>query len=331
MSAIDRSERRTADAPAQIESHRFPAGPHRVALAAAVLTWPLLLVGGSVTVYRVGMAVPDWPTTFGMNMFLFRFWESSWGVFIEHGHRLYGSLVGLACIILAVWFLAAEPRRWLKVLGVGALVAVILQGILGGYRVRMNSTELAFIHGCTAQAFFALMVALCVFTGRQWSDPRTIGVGPDPSHLRRRAAVTAFLVYVQITLGAWLRHYGTPTALVVHAVIAAAVWGHVVALSWRIEGYRDRVPSLVPSARFMAVCAFVQVALGIVAWAWLRPFDGIARTVTTQQAFVRIAHQGVGALLLAASVVLTLRAFRELTADRDANASRLQVTREALA
>ena len=77
---------------------RPPRGPHAVAVVAAVFTWPLIFVGGLVTTYRVGMAVPDWPTTFGMNMFLFRFWEAAWGVFIEHGHRLYGAAVGLATI-----------------------------------------------------------------------------------------------------------------------------------------------------------------------------------------------------------------------------------------
>ena len=148
-----------------------PRGPHAVAVVAAVFTWPLIFVGGLVTTYRVGMAVPDWPTTFGMNMFLFRFWEAAWGVFIEHGHRLYGAAVGLATLILAVWFVAADRRASMKALGVLALLAVIGQGVLGGYRVRLNSTTLAAVHGATAQAFFALMVALCVLTGRGWSDP----------------------------------------------------------------------------------------------------------------------------------------------------------------
>ena len=70
-----------------------------------------------MTTYRVGMAVPDWPTTFGMNMFLYDFWNAAFGVFIEHAHRLYGAAVGLATIVLAVWFLAAERRRWMKVAG----------------------------------------------------------------------------------------------------------------------------------------------------------------------------------------------------------------------
>src|SRR3954453_7443410 len=157
-------------------------GPPRVAVFAALFTWPLIFVGGLVTTYRVGMAVPDWPTTFGMNMFLYRVWEAAWGVFIEHGHRLYGASVGVGTIVLMAWFLVADRRRSLKVLGVVALLAVIGQGVLGGYRVRLNSTTLAAVHGCTAQAFFALMVTLCVLTGRDWAaaaDP-----APDGQHLR---------------------------------------------------------------------------------------------------------------------------------------------------
>jgi cytochrome c oxidase assembly protein subunit 15 len=291
-------------------SPRVRLGPHRVALFAAVFTWPLLLVGGSVTVYRVGMAVPDWPTTFGINMFLYDFWNASWGVFIEHGHRLYGSAVGVACIVLAVWFALAERRIWMKGLGVFALAAVIGQGILGGYRVRHNSADLALIHGCTAQAFFALMVALVVLTGRDW-----LTAGPpqaDPAHLRRRSMVTLILIYVQIVVGALLRHRGENLIVSIHAVLAVAVWGHVAALAWRIRKHRLDVPALIPSALAMILAASAQVVLGVVAWLMLMPFDGVARTVTGLQALIRIGHQGVGALLLASAVVLTLRAYRYL-------------------
>jgi cytochrome c oxidase assembly protein subunit 15 len=286
----------------------YRPGPHRVALLGATLTWPLLLVGGSVSVYRVGMAVPDWPTTFGVNMFLYNFLESPWGVFIEHSHRLYGALVGLACIGLAVWFAVAERRGWMKALGAFALMAVIAQGILGGARVRLNSTNLAFLHGCTAQAFFALMVALCVLTGRD--SVASFAKLPDTAHLRRRALVTLGLVYVQIVLGAQLRHFGS--GLVLHAIIATAVWGHAVLLAWRVERQRSVLSELLPSAWLMALAASLQIVLGVVAWLMLSPFDGTARSVLPAQALVRIGHQGVGALLLASVVVLTLRAFYRL-------------------
>jgi cytochrome c oxidase assembly protein subunit 15 len=175
--------------------------------------------------------------------------------------------------------------------------------------VRWNSPNLAFIHGCSAQLFFALMVALCVLTGRG-AMTRTATVD-DPDHLRRRSLVTLVLVYAQIVFGAQLRHFGS--GLVLHAVMAAAVWGHALLLAWRVSRWRSQVPELIPSARAMALLVCGQVALGIAAWWMLRPFDGIAREVSTAQALVRIGHQGLGALLLASSVVLTLRAYLRLS------------------
>jgi cytochrome c oxidase assembly protein subunit 15 len=290
----------------------YRAGPHAVSVFAAVFTWPLIFVGGLVTTYRVGMAVPDWPTTFGMNMFLYRFWRGAWGVFIEHGHRLYGAAVGVAVIVLTAWFLAAERRRWLQALGVLALLGVIAQGILGGYRVRLNSTMLAAVHGCTAQAFFGLMVALCVLTGRAWSSP--VERRADPAHLRRRALVTLGLIYGQGVAGAWLRHYGAPAALVLHTLLASAVWGHAALLVGRVERYGSELPDLLPSARALGGLVTLQVALGVAAWWLLRPFDGLPHAVTNAQALVRTGHQANAALVLAATVVLSLRASRRLRA-----------------
>ena len=126
------------------------------------------------------MAVPDWPTTFGINMFLYDFWNAPFGVQVEHAHRLYGAAVGLATIGLMVWLLASSVAAWMKVLGVFALVAVIVQGVLGGTRVTQVSTFLAAVHGCTGQAFFGLMVALCVLTGRDWHEPPRAGTGHPP-------------------------------------------------------------------------------------------------------------------------------------------------------
>jgi cytochrome c oxidase assembly protein subunit 15 len=155
-----------------------------------------------------------------------------------------------------------------------------------------------------------LMVGLCVLTGRDWigGSPSV----PDSGHLRRRSAVTLALVYAQVVLGAWLRHYGTTAALVMHAVMATAVWGHAAALVWRVERHKTEAPALVPSARAMALAVTLQVALGVGSWWLLRPFDGLPKFVTFYQALVRTGHQTNGALLLASAAVLTLRAFRHL-------------------
>lgn len=281
---------------------------HGVALVGTILTWPLLFLGGLVTTYRVGMAVPDWPTTFGANMFVYNFMNSSWGVKIEHVHRLYASGVGLACIVLAVWFLAAERRRWLKVLGVAALVAVIAQGVLGGTRVTQNSQELAALHGCVAQAFFGLMVVLCVVTGRRWIEagPQR----PDPGKIRSRALVTAGMFYAQVVLGALVRHFGSHMAVGAHVLVAVMVWAHAAMLAWRIEKLKGEVPELLSSSRVLSVLLVLQIVLGIAALVLLWPLNPALIRVDAMQALIRTGHQANGGLLLASSIVLTLRAFR---------------------
>jgi len=243
-------------------------------------------------------------------MFLYDFWNAPFGVQVEHTHRLYGAAVGLATIGLMVWFLAFESRRWMKVLGVVALVCVIVQGVLGGTRVTQVSTFLAAVHGCTGQAFFGLMVALCVLTGRDWLGPDS--QAEDPRRLRRSAAVMLALIYGQVVLGAWLRHYGTIDALLFHSLAAVAVWFHALFVFGRVERHKAGARTLVPSARFLAFSATLQVALGLVSFVSLLPFDGLPHPVGFYQAVLRTGHQTNGALLLGAGVTLALRSFRHL-------------------
>lgn len=288
----------------------YRSGPHWMAVFAVVFTLPLLFVGGSVTTYRVGLAVPDWPSTFGINMFLYDFWNAPFGVRVEHTHRLYGAAVGLATMGLAAWFLAFEPRRFMKVLGVIALLAVIAQGILGGTRVTQVSTFLAAVHGCTAQAFFGLMVALCVLTGRAWQTPSHPTT--DPARLRPLGLVILALVYTQIVLGAWLRHYGTVLALGLHAAFALVVLLQAILICEQVRRNRKAVPWLVPSALCLALAVTLQIVLGLASFVLLLPLDGLPHAVGFYQAVIRTGHQTNGALLLAASVVFALRALHHL-------------------
>jgi cytochrome c oxidase assembly protein subunit 15 len=283
-----------------------------MALFAAVFTLPLLFVGGSVTTYRVGLAVPDWPSTFGINMFLYDFWNAPFGVRVEHTHRLYGAAVGMATMGLTAWFLVFEPRRFMKVLGVVALAAVIVQGVLGGTRVTQVSTLLAAVHGCTAQAFFGLMVALCVLTGRDWQTPSAPAT--DVARLRVLGLVMVVLVYGQIVLGAWLRHFSSIRALELHAALAFGVLLQAVLICYIVRRNRHTVPWLVPSALCLALAVTLQVVLGLASFVLLLPLDGMPHMVGFYQAVIRTGHQTNGALLLAASVVFALRALHHLRA-----------------
>src|SRR5436190_10251632 len=147
--------------------------PHRLAVVLACATFPLVWVGGLVTTTDSGMAVPDWPNTYGYNLFLYP-WQTwllgPWDLFIEHGHRLLASAVGMLTIGLLILLWRTETRRWMKGLGFAALGLVIFQGVLGGLRVLLDERTLAMLHGCTGPLFFALTVALVVFTSRTWTS-----------------------------------------------------------------------------------------------------------------------------------------------------------------
>jgi heme a synthase len=300
--------------PSEESAAPFRSGAHWVALGAAVFTLPLLYVGGSVTTYHVGMAVPDWPTTFGINMFLFDMWNQPFGVRVEHSHRLYGAAVGVFTLVLASWLLFFEPRKWMKWLGLLAVATVIVQGVLGGMRVTQISTLLAAVHACVAQAFFALLVTLCVFTGRGWQtqlEARSDG---------RRVKVLGWIILVlgpaQIVVGSWLRHFGTWRALEGHAFLGAAVWGSCLFLAFTVEQQKKSWPSLVPAARALGLVATLQIALGLGAFSTLLPFDGTPKFATFYQAVTRTAHQTGGAVMLAAAVVFNLRCYRQLAGTR---------------
>src|SRR5947199_5721141 len=154
-----------------------------------------------VTSKGVGLAVPDWPTTFGYNMLLFP--ASKWigGVLFEHTHRLVASSVGLLTVVLAGWLWRSEPRRSVRNLGLIAVGAVIVQGILGGLRVTMLNDQIGVFHACLAQAFFGLLVLIAVVTSRFWeSSPRM------RDSLRGVALTATALIYIQLALGATMRH-----------------------------------------------------------------------------------------------------------------------------
>ena len=210
---------------------------HWYAVVAAASVSLLICSGGLVTSHEAGMAVPDWPNTFGYNMFLFPISRWMGGVFFEHTHRLIASTVGLLTVILCIALFVIESRRWVKTLGLIAVAAVIVQGILGGLRVTENNAVLGLFHGCLAQSFFALMATIALVTSRFWESleqagtvenkannhtatRRPVGLAgaaalhksPLSSHLslltscRRWVVVVTGMVFLQLVLGASMRH-----------------------------------------------------------------------------------------------------------------------------
>ena len=160
-----------------------------------------------VTSKNVGLSVPDWPTTFGYNMFLFPISKWVGGILFEHTHRLMGSLVGVLTIILAVWLWLREDRRWVRRLGVIAVVGVILQGILGGLRVTMMKDQIGIFHACVAQAFLGLLVFIALVTTKFWASLSNRHFDSQKfSPIKFLAIAITVAIYMQLALGATMRH-----------------------------------------------------------------------------------------------------------------------------
>ena len=152
------------------------------------------------------MAVPDWPNSFGYNMFLFPISRWVGGVFFEHTHRLIASGVGLLTLIFCGLTLAIEDRRWVKVLAGIAVIAVIVQGVLGGLRVTEHSPLLGLLHGCVAQGFFSLAAVIALVTSRFWRGLARHAPDSRLVAFRRWTLVVTAMVFVQLVLGAAMRH-----------------------------------------------------------------------------------------------------------------------------
>jgi cytochrome c oxidase assembly protein subunit 15 len=175
------------------------------AMVTAVAAFILLLSGGLVTSKGVGMTVPDWPNSYGYNMFLFPISRWVGGIFYEHVHRLIASGVGLMTIILAISLWMAEPRKWVRVLGYIAVATVIVQGVLGGLRVTMILDELGIFHGMLAQAYVSLLVVICIATSKAFATGGARWRWHAPGLMRWAVVLTA-LVYLQLAIGAIMRH-----------------------------------------------------------------------------------------------------------------------------
>jgi len=176
------------------------------AVANAVTTFLLIGLGGLVTSHEAGMSVPDWPTTYGYNMFIFPLDKWVGGVFYEHSHRLLASGVGLLTTILAVWLWWKDSRKWMHWLGITAFLLVIAQGILGGLRVRWNLDNLGIPHGAIGQAFLVLTAALALFCSRWWVNAAHAKPAAVPSKLRAHVLFVTLTIFVQLLVAATMRH-----------------------------------------------------------------------------------------------------------------------------
>ncbi len=187
-------------------SNKYQPALFWFAVANAVTTFLLIGLGGLVTSHEAGMSVPDWPTTYGYNMFLFPVDKWIGGIFYEHSHRLLASGVGFLTTILAVWLWLKDARKWVQWLGIAAFLLVIVQGILGGLRVRWQLDWLGVPHGAVGQIFLVLTAALALFTSRWWMESAGKKQIAVPRGLRCHILYVTILIFVQLLIAATMRH-----------------------------------------------------------------------------------------------------------------------------
>jgi cytochrome c oxidase assembly protein subunit 15 len=286
--------------------------PHRLAVVLACATLPLLFIGGLVTSKGAGLAVPDWPTTFGYNMFLYPWSKMVGNIFYEHSHRLVASAVGLLTMALTLAFWLRERRHWLRWLGVAALLLVILQGVIGGLRVVLLENTLAIVHAAFAQAFFALTISLAIFTSPDWNREPSDKPITDGGRLSRLCALTTGLIYGQAVFGAVLRHTGERVDA--HLFFAALVALHVIFIIVRVMKFHADRPKLTRPACFLGVLLLVQLMLGV--GSYFAKFTSMFGLPTGMLMILTTTHLVTGALMLATSLLLTLRAYRFSTTSK---------------
>lgn len=303
---------------ARLDSRRMALRVYTKVVAAA--TFALLLAGGMVTSTGSGLAVPDWPLSFGRWMP-----PMEGGVLYEHGHRMIAGVVGAMIAVEAVWLARSEPRAWVRALGWAALVGVVVQALLGGATVLLGLPDAVSVaHAGTAEVVFGLTVAVAVASSRGWRDAALGERAIDrrlPA-LVTLAAGTAALVLLQIVLGAIVRHTGAGLVIpdfplaygeIVPPLASPAVRVHfahraggvvvAIAILWTAarvwRDHRGR-GALARPAALAAALVPVQIALG--GWTVL----------SHKHPWVTTAHLGVGALLFATTLALAMRAGRHV-------------------
>ena len=291
---------------------------HRYSIIVAACTLFLIFAGGLVTSTGSGLAVPDWPLSYGQ-----LFPPMVGGVFYEHGHRLIAANVGLLTIVLAVWLWKSEPRPWVRRLGLFALSAVILQGVLGGITVLLLlPTPVSVSHAGLAQLFFCLTVSIAVFTAPSWQAETPQIEDHNLPALKTLATTTSCVIYLQILVGAWMRHTNSGLAIpdfplsyghwfppffsfqiavhFAHRIGAIIVLSLVTWTCSRVfRSHRKEKILLIPALSLLFLSC-LQIILGA-----LTIWTGRAVTPTT-------LHVAFGAATLASSLILTLRTHRLL-------------------
>lgn len=283
---------------------------HRFAVFTACATLCLIVAGALVTSHEAGLAVPDWPLSYGS---LTPPWVGN--IRYEHGHRLVAGFILVLTVVLAVWLRRREPRAWVRRLGYAALGAVLAQAVLGGITVLFFlPIPVSVGHACLAQIFFCLTVTLALVTGPAWQSA-------GPPDLRAAASafplpmVTAGAIFLQLVMGAALRHKGFGIAP--HLIGAAVITLLVMLTLYQVIVRYSNQPALLGPVAVLAGLLFVQLLLGVASYA-AREITRDAPQPLPLMIWTTVPHVATGAMTLAASVWLALSsAYSLLSPSRD--------------
>ena len=285
----------------------------------------LIVAGGLVTSNNAGLAVPDWPTSFGH---LFKIPKMIGGVKFEHGHRMLAELIGLLTIIVAIWTWRVDKRRWMRGLTLGAVAGVIFQGVLGGLTVlNFLPPAISTAHATVGQTMFCMLAVIAVFTSRSWQEePAQKITRKDARPLLRHCWMLIGFLYLQLILGAAFRHVWTkwgpsgsnhwPVHKIVHVLLyphilnALMVTVLLLYVSLRAITKHSNIPHLRRPALGLLLLLIAQLLLGLGAYV-VRVVQGINEAQPTMSLVtVTVAHLAVGALILALSMILTIQVYR---------------------
>lgn len=280
-------------------------GIHRYAKALAVATFILIIAGGLVTSTGSGLSVPDWPLSYG------RFFPPMiGGILYEHSHRIIAGTVAVLTLILAVLACRSPVSKSVRTLSLTALGLVILQALLGGVTVLFHLPLFVSVaHACIAQIFFCLIITLTLISSPLWGQ-----ITPEEAEgsqkFQRLCLSALILIFLQIFSGAFVRHSSNITALTFHVINVILIALHVFLIITNSITHFSRFKTILIPSLLLVHFLLIQSLLGTATFVFTRLLENNPEIFLGAVIF-RTAHQTTGALMLAASLILTLWSHRQ--------------------
>ncbi len=279
---------------------------HQYTKLSVFITFLLVVAGGLVTSTGSGLAVPDWPLSYGKLMP-----PMVGGIRYEHTHRMIASLVGLMTLVFSLWLGFSEKRHWLRWAGILAFGMVVAQGILGGLTVLyLLPPAISIFHACLAQTFFAFIVCLAYVTSGEWNEAAAHVRSAPLSVLKKLLYLLLVFIYAQLILGATFRHTGNRLVLIPHIAGAFLVLVHAVLIWVFAAKNMTGDKKLIYPASALGLLSLVQISLGMGSFIFVVALKRANIPPGAGQLFFVTTHQTLGALLLATAAFFTLRVVR---------------------